>query len=467
MRKLVQKLALMSLGLVLISSPFCLRASAQDQPGKLKLDSESKKARDYSLGMLDEMEDILTEYYYDPKYKGIDLKKRIEDAKARVKTLQYNWQMYRVLVQVLMDFDDSHTRMLLPARTDHFDYGFRMQMIGDSCFIVSVKKDSDAYKQGVRPGDEIVLLGRFTPTRRDLWKMIYVLYKLDPAKILDIKIRKAEGGAEQSLRLAAKTMSEKQFLADQKAKKEAKKNKDTYEPFRCEEVSTDLLACKLYSFVVEKNDIDKMMTRALKYPKLILDLRGNGGGYVTIEQYVLSHFFDHEVKIADLVTRKKTETRMTKLLTDRRYKGELAVLVDSNSASAAEMTARVLQLEKRAKIYGDFSSGSVMTSITVPFESVMSALADAAFIKVGMSVTVADVIMRDGSRLENRGVEPDEVLQPTGLAFAQKTDPLLSYVAQKFGAPLTPEKAGAFHFLMPKSDDEDDEAESEDGTALP
>ena len=46
----------------------------------------------------------------------IDLKARIEAAKERVKTLEYNWQMYRVLVQVLMDFDDSHTRLILPPR---------------------------------------------------------------------------------------------------------------------------------------------------------------------------------------------------------------------------------------------------------------------------------------------------------------------------------------------------------------
>ncbi len=68
-----------------------------------------------------------------------------------------------------------------------------------------------------------------------------------------------------------------------------------------------------------------------------------------IEQYLLSHFFNREVKIADLVTRKKTETQNDKTAWRQEYKGEVAVLIDSDSASAAEMTARVLQLEKRAK----------------------------------------------------------------------------------------------------------------------
>jgi carboxyl-terminal processing protease len=189
-----------------------------------------------------------------------------------------------------------------------------------------------------------------------------------------------------------------------------------------------------------------------------LDLRGNGGGYVSIEQFLLSHFFDREIKIADLVTKTKTEARNTKVLDrSKQYKGELAVLIDSNTASASEVTARVLQLEGRAKIYGDFSSGSVMTSIQVPFRSVMSALADAARIRVGMSVTVGDVIMRDGSRLEYTGVVPDEILQPTGAALKMRMDAVLAYAAMKMGSQLSPEEAGKFYFIMEK-----DEPESND-----
>lgn len=441
------------LSLVILTMAF--NVSAQEKEEKIRLTSDAKKAREYSLEMLEEMKGILKEHYYDSKMHGIDLEKRIEDAKTRVKTMQYNWQMYRVLVQVLMDFNDSHTRMILPPRTDYFQYGVGMQMIGDECFITSVKKDSDAQKQGVTVGDQITFLGKFKPNRRDLWKMTYVLYKLDPADTLDLKIRKPDG-TEKSLTIKAKTMTDKEFRAEQKARKEKYK----YEPFKCQEMSKEVVACKLYSFVVEKNDIDKMMKQVAKYPKFILDLRGNGGGYVMIEQYLLSHFFNREVKIADLVTRKKTETRLTKPLGDGGYKGEVAVLIDSNSASAAEITARVLQLEKRAKIYGDASSGSVMTSITLPFRSIVSAFADYAVIQTGMSVTVADVIMRDGSRLENRGVPPDEILQPSALGMAMKTDPVLAYAAAKLGANVSPEQAGSYHFMVEK-DESDDESDAQ------
>lgn len=428
-----------------------LTFKAQDK--KPQLSMQAQQARDYSLQYLDSMEKIIRERYYDPKFRGIDLKARIEAAKARIKTLEYNWQMYRVLAQVLIDFNDSHTYLLLPPRTDNFQYGFGVQMIGDECYVTSVKKETDAARQGVEPGDQIVLLGKFKPNRRDLWKMMYVLYKLDPADTLDLRIRKPDG-TEKALTVKAKTMTKSQFRAELEKRWAMKKEA----PFKCQELNGEVIACKLYTFSVEKSDVDKMMKQVAKYPKLILDLRGNGGGYVAIEQYLLSHFFDKEIKIADLVTRKKNETRMTKPVGDRQYKGELAVLIDSDSASAAEVTALVLQLEGRAKIYGDVSSGSVMTSVQVPFE-VIGAFADYVNMNVGMSVTIADVVMRDGSRIENSGVKPDEALIPSGAALAKKTDPVLAFAASKFGVDVSPEKAGSFYFMVEKDEiSGDDEA---------
>jgi C-terminal processing protease CtpA/Prc len=436
-------------------------ALAQEKDPKPKLNSDSKQAREYSLEILSEMKEILEEHYYDPKFRGIDLDARIKAAKERVKTLQYNWQMYRVLVQVLMDFNDSHTGMILPPRSDFFQYGFGTQMIGDDCLVISVNKDSDAARQGLTVGDQVLLLGKFKPNRRDLWKINYLLFKLEPSKTLELKIRKPDG-SEKSLTVTAKTMTMKEAMAERKAKKEKEKEKekeknndlDKDEDFKCREISKEVMVCKLYSFIVESAVIDKMMKQVSTYPKFILDLRGNGGGYVTIEEYLLSHFFPRTVKIADMVTKVKTEKRFTKVMGKSQYKGEMIVLVDSNSASAAEITARTLQIEKRAVIYGDISSGSVMTSITLPFQSIMGALATYAIIRTGMSVTIGDVIMSDGSRLENTGVLPDEILRPTPIGLAKRADQVLAYAAEKFGVDLTPEKAGEMYFLRRKVDDD-------------
>jgi C-terminal processing protease CtpA/Prc len=172
---------------------------------------------------------------------------------------------------------------------------------------------------------------------------------------------------------------------------------------------------------------------------------------VTTEEHLISQFFPTDVKIADVVTRERKDERMSKVRGAKAFRGELIVLTDSQSASAAEMFARVIQIEKRGKIIGDLSAGAVMTSITIGlFPSELSAMT-----RVGMSVTVADVIMRDGSRLEKIGVVPDLPIIPNAEALSKKLDPVLAVAAHSFGATLTPEDAGKLNFAREKYDDED------------
>lgn len=430
---------------------------AQDTDKPKKLSGEAKRARQDSLRMLDEMKVIIKENYYDPKYHGIDLDARFKAAEERIKTLEYNWQMYRVLVQVLMDFNDSHTRFQLPPRTDFFDYGFSMQMFGDECFIVSVKKDSDAEKRGLSVGDKILNIGKFVPSREHLWKIIYVLYRLDPYDTVDLKIQKLDNSV-QDITVKAKTMTQKERRAELKKKK----SKEKFEPYKCQAVNPDVIACKLYTFVTEKNTVDKMMKEARNYKKMILDLRGNGGGYVKTEEYLVGHFFDKTIKIADMVTRKKTETIIAESRGDKGFKGDLVVLIDSNSASASEIFARVVQIENRGKVVGDVSRGAVMTSIYQPLFSPASPFADIIISFVGMSITIGDVVMRDGSRLEKVGVVPDYAVVPNALALSKKMDPILAYAATIMGAEITAEKAGEFYFITQKDDDEDLESDGEE-----
>ena len=416
---------------------------------------EAKRDREMGLAMLKEMKKILEEHYYDPKYRGIDLKARFKAAETRVKTLNYNWQIYRVLAQVLLDFNDSHTALILPRRTDHFEYGFTTQMIGDKCIVVSVKKDSDAEKKGLRVGDQVLSIGRFVPTRDHLWKIMYLIYKLDPAKTVDLKIKNL-AGVESEMTVAAKTMTEKEFEEAQKKRKDAEKEK----PFKCQEISAEVIACKLYTFVVQTNQIDKMMKEVGQHSKLILDLRGNGGGRVVAEKHLASYLFDRDVKMAEEITRKKTEIRMVQGKKDKSFKGELIVLVDSNSASASEFLARVVQLEKRGKIVGDVTKGALMTSITMGLFGPFT-LADIKITPYAMSVTIGDIIMSDGNRIEGVGVIPDVAIGPSGLALLNKADPVLARAATMLGAKLTAEQAGKFYFMAKKEEDED-EPETDD-----
>lgn len=205
-----------------------------------------------------------------------------------------------------------------------------------------------------------------------------------------------------------------------------------------------------------------MMDEVENHNKLILDLRGNRGGYVKIEEYLTGYFFDKDVKIADFIMRDKTKERIAKTQKDKVLKGELIVLIDSNSASASEVFSRVIQLDKRGKIIGDVSAGAAMTSVQIGMANVRGSGGFETYSFFGMNVTIADLIMSDGNRLENVGVIPDVAIGPTSNALLNRTDPILAYSADLFGAKLTDAEAGTFHFLIPKSEDEDEE-ESDDG----
>jgi C-terminal processing protease CtpA/Prc len=84
-------------------------------------------------------------------------------------------------------------------------------------------------------------------------------------------------------------------------------------------------------------------------------------------------------------------------------------------------------------------------------------LSDIVITHVGMSVTVADVVMSDGTRLEKVGVIPDVPVIPTGIALNKIMDAVLAYAATLLGAELTPEKAGEFYFITRKEIYEGDE----------
>jgi C-terminal processing protease CtpA/Prc len=183
-----------------------------------------------------------------------------------------------------------------------------------------------------------------------------------------------------------------------------------------------------------------------------------------MEEYLVGHFFDREVKIGSTIRREKIKERIAKPQKDNAFKGDLIVLIDSHSASASEIFSRIIQIEKRGKVVGDVSAGAVMTSIQGTLANARGVPGYETISLYGMSITVADVIMSDGNRLERIGVIPDYPFGPTGKALAEKSDPVLAYAAKFFGAGLTAEEAGKFYFINKKEENEEETKNDDDGS---
>ncbi|MBD0326967.1 MAG: hypothetical protein ICV68_11075, partial [Pyrinomonadaceae bacterium] len=309
-----------------------------------------------------------------------------------------------------------------------------------TCYVVAVKPKSDAEAQGLKPGDEVVSIDGFKPTRQNLWKINYNYNLLRPQPGKRVVIR-TPGGELRELALKAKVEKQpKQVNLTELFNELNEDREDEKKLVRYVELGPDVLIWKLREFGLTESKVDEMMKRARQRKALILDLRGNGGGYEVTLKRMVGYFFDKDVTIGDIVRRKETKPLKAKSRGDKAFKGQLVVLVDSESGSAAELFARVVQLEKRGTVIGDRSAGAVMRSVFRP--GLLGDMSSGNMIPYGASITDSDIIMADGKGLEHIGVTPDEIILPTAADLAARRDPALARAAALVGTELTPEKAG-------------------------
>ena len=407
------------------------------------------KDRERGQIMLMRIKDQLKKNYYDPEYRGVNLDARFQTASEKIKEAQSVGQIFGTIAQVLFEFEDSHTFFIPPGRSNKIDYGWDMQVIGDRCFVTSVDKGSDAETKGVKPGDEVLDAGGYKLGRANMWKFQYLYNALRPQPFIRVTLRSPNAEPRQ-LELLAKQTTGKQIVdltnynewmqIVRKSERDADLGRDRFKSF-----GEDLLIWKMNEFDLTDSQVDDALSKAAKHKALIIDLRGNSGGWVTTITRVVANLFDHDVKIADGKWRKEVKPLTAKSRGQKTFAGKVTILVDSRSASAAELLARTIQLEKRGNVIGDQTAGAVMTSRQYPDEIGLDVV-----IFYGVSVTVADMIMSDGKSLEHVGVTPDELRLPTGEDLAGARDTVLSYAASLHGVTLDPVEAAKFFAPDPR-----------------
>lgn len=447
----LNRISLGMLTIVFVIAFCALSVVAQEPGGQYVTKSDPKTNRTRGLNILEQINQVLSQKYYDESFRGINMKDRIKAAEETIKKQDMNWQIYRTIAQVLIDLQDSHTTFLPPDRKYRVEYGFSNIIIGDQCYVTEVKKGSDAEKKGLKAGDKILSIGDFPASRNSMWVINYLIYSLDPQEQLKLKITTLDGKVSD-LTIASRFLSPKERSEERKKRKKDEQSK----PFICRGIGAEAIACKLRTFEVEKEAIDKMMKEAGAGKKLIVDLRGNSGGYVDTVKHFIGKFFSEDVVVGTEFSRGKKKEITAVGSGDKAYKGDLLVLIDSNSASSSEVFARVMQIEKRGKVIGDTSAGAVMTALFYGIQTPLygKTIGTQQPYQVSfVSVSVGDLLMKDGNRLEGIGVAPDTPVGPSPQALFSRTDPILAYAAELLGSPITAEKAGEMNFLLPKTED--------------
>jgi carboxyl-terminal processing protease len=378
--------------------------------------------------------------YYDPAYHGVDLNAKFKEADQKLDGATSQAFAYAVIAQTLLDFNDSHLYFIPPERPSKYEYGWSFGMVGDQCLVLAVKPGSDAEQQGLKAGDQILRIENFGPNRDNLWKIQYLYYALSPRAALRVSAQ-SPGAQPRDLTIKAAVTKKpavkeisleflEQFFDD-----EARETMG--DATRSSRVG-DVGVWKFESFVIDPGTIDKLMDTVTKgATSLVIDLRGNGGGYIATLQRVVSKLFDSNVTIATVKGRKSSKP-MAATARKPVFSGKLVVIIDSQSASSSELLARTVQLEGRGKVVGDQSAGAVMQA--EGFQDVMEGLE--GLIPYGASITNADLIMKDGKSLERTGVTPDERVLITGEDLAAGRDPVLARAIALAGGSIDPPAAG-------------------------
>lgn len=153
---------------------------------------------------------------------------------------------------------------------------------------------------------------------------------------------------------------------------------------------------------------------------LVLDLRGNPGGYLEAAVNIASHFLPKGTKVVTEDFGGKEENRVHTSLGFRTLPAgtKVVVLIDKGSASASEILAGALQDAKVATVIGTTSFGKGSVQELVPLAG------------GSLKITVARWVTPAGKWIMGNGVTPDIAVPVTQKDLDAKYDPQMARAVQ-------------------------------------
>lgn len=137
---------------------------------------------------------------------------------------------------------------------------------------------------------------------------------------------------------------------------------------------------------------------------LVIDLRGNGGGFLPEAQSLTGLFVD-QGPVVQVQFANGAKEVLDDIEQGTAYDGPLVVLIDRFSASASEIFAGAIQDYRRGVVVGQRSFGKGTVQNLVPLQRWSSKPVNGQ-----LTVTIAKFYRVTGESTQHRGVEPDVLL---------------------------------------------------------
>lgn len=279
---------------------------------------------------------------------------------------------------------DRHTSYMTPAIAEQFSssmsgsylgIGVQFSSVDQSTFLIEkVFKNSPAEQAGVMPGD--------------------IVFAVDGKPCEGMTID------EVSEKIIGKsgTSVEVEFIRGSEHIKKVMERKPIANTVKSE-IREGVALVQLETFADTSGDEFGVHLKDLPKDckKLVLDLRNNGGGYLVAAQQISSYLLPSDSVVYQTLNRDGSKTD-TKVIDDMKHYtfDKIVVLVNEDTASAAEVLTLALQENLNASVVGSKTYGKGTVQMPISFKDGSS-----------LKYTVAKWLSPNGKSIDKKGIKPD------------------------------------------------------------
>ena len=393
---------------------------------------------------------LVRDSHFDRTLNGVDWNAVRNELRPKAAAAKNAGELRAVLRDMLGRLGQSHFAVIpasgdgrsKPAADMSGDTGVDVRLVEGEIVVSSVEPESSAAQNGVRPGWKVVSIGgaRLDPLLTEL--------PTDP------RLRNVEAWrmAQERLRGTSGTRVRVAFedTSDRSHDLTLERRPETGEPVTVGHLPTMYVRVEserrpvpggLTAGVIRFNvwmtavdrEFDKAISNFRSADGIVIDLRGNPGGLAAMLMGISGHFISERTTLGTMKTRDSelrfvANPRLVNAAGERvePFAGPVAILIDSMSGSASECFTGGMQGIGRARVFGQTSMGQALPAL---FNKLPNG--DILLHAYG------DFVAADGTRLEGRGVVPDEITPLTRESLAKgqdaAMDAAIAWVARSAG----------------------------------